>query len=125
MAPRRSAREDLAEHLTRDLQSIKRHVLGMAGLAEEALGLALSAYARREEVPALRLARAERHFDILIARMKRDSGSVEPAVALLSVSRGVERIAALVTNIAEDVVYVVEAHDIRHPTPQRQGSGID
>ena len=46
----------MTEHLKRDLQSIKRQVLGMAGLAEEALGLALAAYAHREEVPARRLA---------------------------------------------------------------------
>ena len=38
----------MTEHLIRDLQSIKQHVLGMAGLAEEALGLALSAYVERE-----------------------------------------------------------------------------
>ena len=56
------------------------------------------------------------HFDVLINRMKADSSSVEMCVALLSVSRGVERIADLATNIAQDVVYMVEALDIRHPS---------
>jgi len=215
----------MTEHLTRDLQRIKQHVLGMAGLAEEALSLALSAFVEHEEVPARRLAQVEaridqlqldiddeiikclalhqpvasdlrflaaatrivndlerigdhstsianrllyivsvdplgepteidvmmtsaasmlrdslnsfvnqdaalartvlerddavdalnrRHFDVLIERMKRDSNSVELSVAMLSVSRGVERIADLATNIAEDVIFMVEARDIRH-----------
>ncbi|MFT5290109.1 MAG: phosphate transport system protein [Planctomycetota bacterium] len=216
----------MTEHLTRDLNKIKQHVLGMAGLAEEALGLALAAFTIREEVPAQRLQEVEaridqlqldiddeiikclalhqpvardlrfvtsamrivndlerigdlttsiaarllflvhqdplgepleiasmmretaamlrdslnafvtfdselarsvcerddivdeqnrRHFELLVERMKRDPGSVERAVALLSISRCVERIADMSTNISEDVVYMVDAEDIRHP----------
>ena len=56
-----------------------------------------------------------KHFEILIERMKRDTDAVEMAIALLSTSRGLERIADMATNIAEDVVYMVEARDIRHP----------
>ncbi len=56
------------------------------------------------------------HFEVLQERMKRDPGSVEAAVALLSASRHIERIADLATNIAEDVVFLVEAEDIRHPS---------
>ena len=54
------------------------------------------------------------HFKVLIARMKSDPESVETAVALLSISRNLERVADLATNIAEDVVFVVDARDIRH-----------
>jgi phosphate transport system protein len=61
------------------------------------------------------------HFGILIERMKKDPDSIELAVALLSVSRGVERIADMATNIAEDVVFMVEARDIRHPTLELRG----
>jgi phosphate transport system protein len=53
--------------------------------------------------------------------MKKDPDSIELAVALLSVSRGVERIADMATNIAEDVVFMVEARDIRHPTLELRG----
>ncbi len=63
-----------------------------------------------------------KHFEILIERMKRDPDSVEVAVALLSISRGVERIGDLATNIAEDVVYMVEARDIRHPKIANDGA---
>ena len=57
--------------------------------------------------------------------MKRDPKSVERAVALLSISRAVERIADLATNIAEDVVYMVEAQDIRHPMSDGHGGRND
>ena len=45
----------MTDHLSRDLQEVKRHVLDMGALAEEALRLALSAYKNREEVPARKL----------------------------------------------------------------------
>jgi phosphate transport system protein len=216
----------MTDHLSRDLQEVKRHVLDMGALAEEALRLALSAYKNREEVPARKLRETERkinllqleiddelikilalhqpvardlrfvaaamrivndlerigdltnsiadrllyavnhaplnestdiermmegcsvmlraslnsfvsqdsalartvlakddvidelnrrHFQILIGRMKRDPDSIDMAVALISISRGLERIADLATNIAEDVVFMVDAEDIRHP----------
>ena len=54
-------------------------------------------------------------FEGVKARMKRDPESVDSGVALLAVSRNIERIADLTTNIAEDVVFLVEAVDIRHP----------
>jgi phosphate transport system protein len=90
--------------------------------AGEMLGDALNAFVRGDST----LARAvldrddevdrlnRRHFEILIERMKRDPEAVETAVAMLSISRNVERVADLATNIAEDVVFVVEAVDIRH-----------
>ena len=44
----------------------------------------------------------------------RDSGAAERAIELLSVSRNLERIGDLATNIAEDVVSLVEGEIIRH-----------
>jgi phosphate transport system protein len=46
--------------------------------------------------------------------MRQDSGTIERAVHLLSASRHLERIADLATNIAEDVVFMVEGELIRH-----------
>lgn len=46
--------------------------------------------------------------------MKRDPGNIEPAINTLSVSRNLERIADLATNIAEDVVFLIEGEIIRH-----------
>ena len=46
--------------------------------------------------------------------MRRDPDTIERAMHLFSVSRHLERIADHATNIAEDVVYIVEGNIIRH-----------
>ena len=53
-------------------------------------------------------------IDDLILMMKRSPDMVEPALQLFSASRHVERVADHATNIAEDVVYLVEGEIIRH-----------
>ena len=50
----------------------------------------------------------------LIELMRHNPSLIEPAVQLFSASRHVERIADHATNIAEDVVYLVEGAIIRH-----------
>ncbi|MEJ2495384.1 MAG: PhoU domain-containing protein [Ignavibacteriaceae bacterium] len=51
---------------------------------------------------------------ILIDIMKEDKENIEPAVALLGISRQMERLGDLTTNIAEDVYFIVEAQVIKH-----------
>jgi phosphate transport system protein len=53
-------------------------------------------------------------IDELLVMMKRSPDLVEPALQLFSASRHVERVADHATNIAEDVVYLVEGEIIRH-----------
>ncbi len=53
------------------------------------------------------------------AVMQSDPGTIEPAMHLFSVIRHIERVADHATNIAEDVVYLVEGAIIRHPGLQR------
>jgi phosphate transport system protein len=50
----------------------------------------------------------------LLLMMKGSPDLVEPALQLFSASRHVERVADHATNIAEDVVYLVEGEIIRH-----------
>jgi phosphate transport system protein len=50
----------------------------------------------------------------LIALMRRSPEMVEPGLSLFSATRHLERIADHATNIAEDVVYLVEGVIIRH-----------
>lgn len=55
----------------------------------------------------------ENHI-ILKSIMKRSPESIEGAVALLVISRELERLADHATNIAEDVFFIVEAQLIKH-----------
>lgn len=50
----------------------------------------------------------------LLERMQKAPSIIEPAMHLFSASRHVERVADHATNIAEDVVYLVEGEIIRH-----------
>lgn len=55
-----------------------------------------------------------RMYSQMQALMERDNASIERAIALLSSSRYLERVADLATNIAEDVIFMVEGEVIRH-----------
>ena len=50
----------------------------------------------------------------LLAGMHRESDTIDDAVAMISISKSLERIADHATNIAEDVVYLVEGDIVRH-----------
>ena len=60
----------------------------------------------------------------LIAAMKADPEAVEPGVSLFSAARHLERIGDHATNIAEDVVYLVEGEMVRHRPEAHVASGI-
>jgi phosphate transport system protein len=75
--------------------------------------LARSVCAQDDEVDAFQ----RRMFEGLTKLMSRDPTTVERAVQLLSVSRHLERIADSATNVAEDVVFMVEGDIIRHRPP--------
>src|SRR5262245_49013169 len=53
-------------------------------------------------------------IDELIQGMRKSPDMVEPGLSLFSATRHLERIADHATNIAEDVVYLVEGEIIRH-----------
>ena len=59
-------------------------------------------------------------FRELLTYMLGDSQTVEPAINLILVSRHLERIGDHATNIAEDVIFIVEARDVRHRGTQVQ-----
>lgn len=62
-------------------------------------------------------------IDRIIAYMKQPPGHVETGVHLVWVSRNLERIADHITNIAEDIVYMVEGETIRHQLRGPRGDG--
>lgn len=59
-------------------------------------------------------------FRILVSHMLEDPKRIGAALELLLVSQNLERIADLATNVAEDVVFLVEGRSIKHggPTPR-------
>jgi phosphate transport system protein len=48
--------------------------------------------------------------------IRKDPGRMESLIHLLSVSRHLERVADLATNIAEDVIYMIDGEIVRHKT---------
>lgn len=61
-------------------------------------------------------------FRQLVGFMQERSDKVTRALQLLLVSRNLERIADHATNIAEDVIYYLEAKDVRHPAAESEAS---
>ena len=92
---------DIAEKMTRD--SLDAFVRRDAGLARSVL-------TRDDEVDQLK----DQVFRELLTYMMADPGTIQRALALILISRNLERIADHATNIAEDVIFLVEAKDVRH-----------
>jgi len=57
---------------------------------------------------------------VLLTYMMADPATIERALGLILISRNLERIADHATNIAEDVIFVVEAKDVRHHHEERK-----
>jgi phosphate transport system protein len=53
-------------------------------------------------------------FRELLTYMFGDPRTIEPAIELILISRHLERIGDHATNIAEDVIFIVQARDVRH-----------
>ncbi|MFN8058193.1 MAG: PhoU domain-containing protein [Vicinamibacterales bacterium] len=56
-------------------------------------------------------------FRELLTYMLQDPVTIEPGLDLILISRHLERIGDHATNIAEDVIFMVSARDIRHAGP--------
>jgi len=110
-----------------DLQPFGRipEVLEMARLALEMLSDVLDAFVRRDPKAAREIcARDDRvdhlhnsMFRILLTHMMEDPRRIGPSMSILLISKNLERIADLATNVAEDVVFLVEGKSIRHGPP--------
>ena len=98
---------DIAERMTRE--SLDAFVRKDADLARSILK-------RDDEVDELK----DHVFRVLLTYMMADPGTIERALGLILVSRHIERIADHATNIAEDVIFLVEAKDVRHRHEEEQ-----
>lgn len=94
----------------------------MAELAQDMLRDALDAFVRRDLVLAQEVLAQDDTLDALkttvfrdlLGYMLRDSQTIEPALDLILISRHLERIGDHATNVAEDVIFMVSAKDVRH-----------
>jgi phosphate transport system protein len=97
----------------------------MGDIAQEMLHDALDAFVRRDTALAQQVLNEDDRLDglktqifrELLDYMLKDPATVEPALDLILVSRHLERIGDHATNIAEDVIFMVSALDVRHHTP--------
>ena len=56
----------------------------------------------------------------LLTYMMADPKAIERALALILIARHLERIADHATNISEDVIYMCQGRDVRHPLTPRE-----
>ncbi len=94
----------------------------MATIAEAMLRDALDAYVRRDTALAQSVLDRDDELDALktqvfrelLTYMLQDQHTIEPALDLILISRHLERIGDHATNVAEDVIFMVSARDVRH-----------
>jgi len=97
-------------------------IVEMARLARDMLADALEAFVRGDSVAGREICRRDDKVDalnrsvfrILLTHMMEDPHSISAGLELFLVSRNLERVADLATNIAEDVVFLVEGKSIKH-----------
>jgi len=98
-----------------DLNGLAEKTQTMFRLSLDALvnldaGLARKVCAMDDEVDEIN----RQMYDGVKAMIRRQPEHLDALIALLSVSRYLERIADHATNIAEDVLYTVQGHIVRH-----------
>jgi phosphate transport system protein len=104
----------------------------MAGLALGMLKEALDAFVHGEPGRARAIVPRDKAVDELNRRLHRQlaalmaerPSSITRCLNLMTICKSLERIADHATNVAEEVVYLYEGHDIRHLAPeQAHGTG--
>ena len=94
----------------------------MVGLATDMLNDALDAFVRADSGLAREIGKRddrvdelhENVFRIVLTHMMEDPRKIGAGIDMILVSRNLERIADLATNVAEDVVFMVEGRTIKH-----------
>lgn len=131
--------ERVGDHAVNIAQSVERlsalsssimpdpEIEEMARRAREMLGDALDAFVRSDGTLARDVCRRDDHVDalhdnvfrILVTHMMENPHTISAALELFLVSRNLERVADLATNIAEDAVYLAEGKQIKHHNEER------
>jgi phosphate transport system protein len=98
-----------------EIEDMARRARAMLGDAIDAFlradgALGRDVCARDDQVDALH----ESVFRILLTHMMADPRTINPSIEYLLVSRNLERVADLATNIGEDAVFLAEGKNIKH-----------
>jgi len=104
-------------------------IVEMARLARDMLADALEAFVREDAAAGRRVCMQDDKVDalnrsvfrILLTHMMEDPHSIGAGLELFLVSRNLERVADLATNIGEDVVFLVEGKSIKHHAEDMMG----
>jgi phosphate transport system protein len=94
----------------------------MAGMALDMLKDALDAFVNRDTAKARAIIPRDKEVDLLNKQLHRELSSymverpstITRCLNLMVISKSLERVADHATNVAEEVVYLYEARDIRH-----------
>ncbi|MQA31344.1 MAG: phosphate signaling complex protein PhoU [Luteitalea sp.] len=94
----------------------------MASIAQTMLRDSLDAFVRRDMALAQHVLNEDDRLDSLktqifrelLTYMLQDPSTIEPALDLILISRHLERIGDHATNVAEDVIFIISARDVRH-----------
>jgi phosphate transport system protein len=105
-------------------------IIEMARLARGMLSDALEAFIRGDAAAGREVCRRDDKVDalhrsvfrILLTHMMEDPHMISAGMELFLVSRNLERVADLATNIGEDVVFLVEGKSIKHHAEDRGDS---
>jgi phosphate transport system protein len=97
----------------------------MSEIAQRMLHDALDAFLSRNVETAQRVlteddlldALKDQIFRELLIYMLADPRTIEPGLQLILIARHLERVGDHATNIAEDVIFIVEGRDVRHHVP--------
>jgi phosphate transport system protein len=130
--------ERVGDHAVNIAQSVERliqarpitpepEIIEMARLARDMLSDALEAFIRGDAATGREVCRRDDKVDtlhrsvfrILLTFMMEDPHMISAAMELFLVSRNLERVADLATNIGEDVVFLVEGKSIKHHAEDR------
>jgi phosphate transport system protein len=104
----------------------------MGRAAREMMAQALDAFVRGDADAGRAVCRRDDFVDalnrsmfrILITHMAEDPHTIGAAMELFLVSRNLERVADLATNVAEDVVFMVEGKTIKHGAERLEGKRV-
>jgi phosphate transport system protein len=121
---------DLAINIAEAVRRYMRHppvkelidIPRMAEIAQSMLRDSLDSYVRRDISLAQSVLNQDDELDALktqvfrelLTYMLQDPSTIEPSLDLILISRHLERIGDHATNIAEDVIFMVSARDVRH-----------